>query len=197
MTYTINEEIAKKEGLELAELFAILLVKTGANIPKLFEDMLKKEILVKDLFNDFMVTQRWDDVCSTILLKAEDNIPTDEELNNLAKKMMEFFPTGKRAGTTSTYWRGNIKDVRLKLQKFFKLYGNHWSNDEILKATEKYVKSFNGDYKYMRVLKHFIWKDERKINSEGNGYVEEVSDLATLLENDSNINMGNEIGELL
>lgn len=197
MTYTINEEIAKKEGLELAELFAILLVKTGANIPKLFEDMLKKEILVKDLFNDFMVTQRWDDVCSTILLKAEDNMPTDDKLVELSKKLMELFPTGKKAGTTSTYWRGNIKDVKLKLQKFFKLYGNHWSDDEIVAATERYVKSFNGDYTYMRVLKHFIWKDERKINSEGVGYIEEVSDLATLLENSSNINSGNDIGELL
>ena len=197
MTYTINEEIAKKEGLELSELFAILLVKTGANIPKLFEDMLKKEILVKDLFNDFMVTQRWDDVCSTILLKAEDNMPSDDKLVELSKKLMELFPTGKKAGTTLTYWRENIKEVKLKLQKFFKLYGNHWSEDEIISATDRYVKSFNGDYRYMRVLKHFIWKDEKKINSEGKGYIEEVSDLATLLENDSNINMGNEIGELL
>ena len=35
----------------------------------------------------------------------------------------------------------------------------------------------------MRILKHFIWKDERKIDGEGKGYIEEVSDLATWIEN--------------
>ena len=35
----------------------------------------------------------------------------------------------------------------------------------------------------MRVLKYFIWKDERKVDSDGNGYVNEVSDLATFIEN--------------
>ena len=37
----------------------------------------------------------------------------------------------------------------------------------------------------MRVLKYFIWKDERKTNSEGVGYIDESSDLATFIENKS------------
>ena len=36
----------------------------------------------------------------------------------------------------------------------------------------------------MRILKYFIWKDERKVDSEGSGYVEEVSDLASWIENE-------------
>ena len=35
----------------------------------------------------------------------------------------------------------------------------------------------------MRILKYFIWKDEVKINSEGDRYVDEVSDLANWIEN--------------
>lgn len=35
----------------------------------------------------------------------------------------------------------------------------------------------------MRVLKYFIWKDEKKVNEDGVGYIEEHSDLATFLEN--------------
>ena len=95
---------------------------------------------------------------------------------------MEVFPKGKKEGT-SIYWKGNKKDIKLKLQKFFKLYGNAHTDDQIVTAAKQYVASFNGNYSYMRALKYFIWKDERKIDSEGNGYIEEVSDLATYIEN--------------
>ena len=50
-------------------------------------------------------------------------------------------------------------------------------------ATKKYVESFNGNYTYMRVLKYFIWKDEKRVDSDGMGYVNEISDLATYIEN--------------
>ena len=36
----------------------------------------------------------------------------------------------------------------------------------------------------MRVLKYFIWKDVRKVDSEGVGYIEETSDLASYIENE-------------
>ena len=36
----------------------------------------------------------------------------------------------------------------------------------------------------MRILKYFIWKDEVKINSDGEKYVDEVSDLASWIENE-------------
>ena len=42
---------------------------------------------------------------------------------------------------------------------------------------------FNGRYQYMRVLKYFIWKEEKKVDSEGVGHIEEVSDLAAFIEN--------------
>ena len=36
----------------------------------------------------------------------------------------------------------------------------------------------------MRILKYFIWKDEKKVNEEGKNYIEEVSDLASWIENE-------------
>ena len=36
----------------------------------------------------------------------------------------------------------------------------------------------------MKVSKYFIWKDARKIDSDGKMYVEEVSELATYIENE-------------
>ena len=183
MRIIIDDKICKEKGMELPSVLAILLVKTGVNISELFDKLVKEEVFVKDLFSSsFMVTQRWDEVCSDILLSAENNMPNEVDLDNLAESMMEIFPKGKKEGTNN-YWRGNIKDTKLKLKKFFKLYGNNYSPSQILVATKKYVETHNGNYSYMRVLKYFIWKDVRKTNSEGVGYIEEVSDLATFLEN--------------
>jgi hypothetical protein len=96
---------------------------------------------------------------------------------------MECFPEGKKEGTCQ-YWRGNIRDVTLKLQKFFKLYGNKYTDEQLISATQRYVNSFNGRYQFMRVLKYFICKNEKKVDSEGVGYIEEVSDLAAYIENE-------------
>ena len=53
MKFVIDEEICKKKGLELPQLLAVLLVKTGADISELFKDLEKNEILVKDgIFNN-------------------------------------------------------------------------------------------------------------------------------------------------
>lgn len=183
MNYIINEDICKKKGMDLPSLLAVLLVKTGVNISELFNGLVERQVLVKDMFSGgFLVTQRWDSICSDILLSADKSVPSDERLASLVDRLMEIFPKGKKEGTT-LYWRNNRKDNILRLKKFFKLYGNKYSDEQIVKAAESYVNSFNGQYAYMRTLKYFIWKDERKINSDGVGYIEEVSDLASYIEN--------------
>lgn len=185
MTYTIDEKVCNKKGLDLPSVLAVMLVKTGVNITSLFDELLKKEILVRDLFSsEFLVTQKWDDICSSVLLESDTSIPTEERLEALVVQLMDLFPKGKKPANTPIYWRGNKKDNKLRMQKFFKLYGNKYSDDQIIDATRRYVESFNGDYSYMRTLKYFIWKDSKKVNSEGNIYIEEVSDLATWIENE-------------
>lgn len=186
MNITISEEICKKNELKPEELLAILLVKTNTDIPKLFNSLIEKQILVKDIFGGYMVTQRWDDVASTILLDSDKNRQSPERIENLAVQLAEIFPKEKKAGTCH-YFRGNKKDTILRLKKFFKLYGSY-TDEQILEAARKYVASFNGNYSYMRVLKYFIWKDEVKIDGEGNRYVDEVSDLANWIENSGQAN---------
>lgn len=181
MDININEEICKKYGLDISELLAVLLIKTCNNIPKLFSNLEEREIIVRDLLQGYMVTQRWDDVVSSILLDSDVKKPSLDRLEKLANQLMEVFPKQKKLGTCH-YFRGNKKDIILRLKKFFKLYGKY-TDEQILTAAKKYVESFNGDYSYMRILKYFIWKDEVKINSEGDRYVDEVSDLANWIEN--------------
>lgn len=181
MTVSINEEICKKNGLNISELFAILLIKTCEDLPKLFKSLEDRKIVVKDMFDGYMITQRWDDVASSILLDSDKNHQSPERLENLVVKLMEQFPKEKKAGTCH-YFRGNKKDNILRLKKFFKLYGKY-TDQQIIDAAKRYVSSFNGNYSYMRVLKYFIWKDDVKTDADGNRYVDEVSDLANWIEN--------------
>lgn len=184
MIYTIDEKICKTHGLDISEVLAVLLVKSCDSIPKLFASLEDRSIVKKDVFNDLLVTQHWDDVVSTILLDSDKDHQSADRLENLALKLMEVFPKEKKAGTCH-YFRGNRKDIILRLKKFFKLYGKY-TDEQIVTAAKNYVSSFNGNYSYMRILKYFIWKDEVKTNSEGDRYVDEVSDLANWIENEGN-----------
>lgn len=190
MKFTIDEDTCKKVNLSIVETLVILLVRTGVNLEELIRKMKDKQILVEEnslMGKSLLVTQRWNDLCDSALLSADDAIPKGERLNKLAKSLMECYPEGRKEGT-SQYWRGNIRDVTLKLQKFFKLYGNKYTDEQIISATQRYVNSFNGKYQFMRVLKYFICKNEKKIDSEGVGYIEEVSDLAAYIENEGQEN---------
>ena len=183
MTITIDEEVCKNWGLTMPEVLALTLVKTGVDISVLFASLEDKKALVRDIRNKYLVTMGYDERLSSVLLDSDKDRQPQDRIELLASQMMELFPALKKAGS-SQYFRGNRKDITLRLKKFFKLYGNRFSNSQILEATKKYVESFNGNYTYMRVLKYFIWKDERRTDSEGVGYIDEVSDLASYIEND-------------
>ncbi len=183
MTITIDEEVCKNWGLTMPEVLALTLVKTGADVPALFASLEDKKALVRDIRNKYLVTMGYDERLSSVLLDSDKDRQPQDRIELLASQMMELFPALKKTGS-SQYFRGNRKDITLRLKKFFKLYGNRFSNSQILEATKKYVESFNGNYTYMRVLKYFIWKDERRVDSEGVGYIDEVSDLASYIENE-------------
>ena len=183
MTISISEDICKANGLKPEEVLAILLVKSATDIPKLFQSLEDRRIIIKDVFNGYMITQKWSEVCDTIILDSDKDAIPEDRIEKLALKLMAEFPACKKQGTCH-YFRGNRKDNTLKLKKFFKLYGSKFTDEQIVAAAKKYVSSFNGNYSYMRILKYFIWKDEKKIGEDGKGYIEETSDLASWIENE-------------
>ena len=174
MKYVIDEELVYKEGLTLPQILLLLYYKSSGekNVQETIKELTDMEAIVT--FNHHTsVTQRWSDVCDQVLLSSDKYVPTDEELFPLAEKLMATFPQGKKEGTPY-YWKCNKREVTLKLKSFYKLYGNIYTQDQILDAAERYVASFNGDYRYMRLLKYFIWKKEDGV---------ETSDLATFIDN--------------
>lgn len=182
MKYCIDENIAKKHHLSLPELLLLMLIKQGFNITKILDYAIKEEKVIQDMFGNYLVTQHWDEELQKVLLESDKDVPKDTDLNYLVGQLRELFPKGIKTGSAA--WRGNVREIKLRLQKFFKIYENIYSDEAIIEATRKYVESFNGNYTYMRILKYFILKDEIKIDEEGNRYVEQVSELANFLENE-------------
>lgn len=180
MKIQIDEKTCEKYGLNISEVFLLMAIKTSEDISETLAKLLDEEKIVNK--EGFMITQNWNDILESVLLDSEKAQPELDRVESLAIKLMEIFPKGKKDGT-SQYFKGNKKDVSLKLKKFLKIYGNY-TDEQILTAAHKYVSTFNGQYQYMRVLKYFIMKDVRKVDEEGRGYIEEVSDLASYIENE-------------
>ena len=176
MKYVIDEKVCKKHNLTLSEVLALSLIRSTKNVDKLIESLVKCEKLVKgDMFseNEYLITQRWSDELDAVLLESDTTIPSSDRIESLVSKMRELFPKGMKVGNSA--WRGNVRELKLRMQKFFKMYGNY--DDE----------AFNGDYTYMRILKYFILKSELKQHEGENGetvqQVEDVSMLANVLDN--------------
>ena len=158
MKYVIDEKVCKKHNLTLSEVLALSLIRSTKNVDKLIESLVKCEKLVKgDMFseNEYLITQRWSDELDAVLLESDTTIPSSDRIESLVSKMRELFPKGMKVGNSA--WRGNVRELKLRMQKFFKMYGNY-DDEAILEATKRYVESFNGDYTYMRILKYFILK---------------------------------------
>ena len=185
MKLLIDEEVCLKHKMTLQEFLFALAIRTGDH-KKDISNMVSREILVWDKGHP-MVTQHWSDVLDEIIADSSGKIEkSDEELIQLAQKMRELYPQGKmkdRFGrATPYYYRCNNAEVVKKLKKFFTVFGDV-PDDDILDATKRYVASFRGNYTGMRLIKYFILKDDVRPSEDGTGHVEQISDLATFLEN--------------
>ena len=184
MKITIDEKTCLKHKMTVQEVLFALAFRISKR--DTLSNMLAREILV-DVGGQMQVTQHWSDVLDEIMADSSGTIEkSDEELLKLAQQMRELYPQGKmkdRFGRpTPYYYRCNNGEVVKKLKKFFTIFGNV-SDEEILDATKRYVASFQGNYTGMRLIKYFILKDDVKPSEDGQGHVEQISDLATFLEN--------------
>ena len=106
------------------------------------------------------------------------NIPyanSELDLTELGKQIREKFPKGKMALNNPTPWRQSARDLANKLLRFHQNYGYDYTKDEILAATDLYVKQYyQPRHGNMRCSQHFIIKFPGTENM--------VSDLATYID---------------
>lgn len=175
MKITLDESQCLKHHLTIDEALILLSLR----IKDL--DSAITNLEARSIINDGKPTPQWSDILDDILASSSGDINDEQRLQNLAQQMRDLYPRGKMPGTPY-YYRCNNREVILKLKKFFQTYGNY-PDDKILEATERYVASFQGNYKYLPLIKYFIMKDKLRLGEDGQQHVSPESSLATYLEN--------------
>lgn len=192
MKITIDEKVCLKYKLKMEEVLMALTIRHVKNPLQLRENMKNREIIVNTgPNNEMMVTQHWSDILDEILADSSGACKkTTDELLTLAGRIQECFPKmaqpDKYGRPTKYFFRCNKREIMLSLKRFYEAY---WeaiediTDNDIVDATKRYVASFKGDYRMMRLSKYFIFKNDRREDEEGHLHVEQISDLMTFLEN--------------
>ena len=183
MTICLSNEGCQRNNITLAEALLLLAISNNADLDVAQKELIKKGYITanrNDLFQQigWRVTSKGASVIDSVIVDSDKNQKSEDNLTNLATKLKEIFPKGKKIGT-NYYWADGIALIVRRLKLFFKKYGNIYTDEQIVQAAEKYVQGFNGDYQYMKLLKYFILKE--KVGADGE--VEGESDLVSYIEN--------------
>ena len=183
MRWTIDSKVVEKLGLSIDEFTLLLFLARRGDIQKGISSLIDKGLVeMSDTGNNQGKPVTPLEVIEKVqgVLLDSDNLVNDrpEYFDDLANKLREVFPKGIKTGTHYN-WRGSTAEISRKLKNLVVKYGCKFTEEEAIDATKAYVASFNGDYKYMKLLKYFLLKTP--INN--NGDVEIESEFMTYLEN--------------
>lgn len=180
MKLNIDEKKCNAQELTIWETMILFAIKAG-HFEKDVGNLLKKEVLKKDK-GKFLISPDWKEKVNNLFIKCGGNVDaTKIRCAELAEKMQKAYVQGRQAGTVY-YYPCNKSEITNKLIRFFANYGDY-TDAEILNAEERYINSFDGDYRYLPLLKYFISKVKPIADEDGQVHNTEVSDLATYLEN--------------
>lgn len=180
MKLIIDSEVCESKGLTLEEFIVLYLNNKNIDISKTINSIIEKKVASKDLFNPnaVVLSSNSRKLLEEIILDSDKTVAqNNKRLENLAEKLRELYPEGKKQGT-QYYWRDSNSVIVKKLKALIKKYGDCFTDEQAINATKKYVESFNGNYQFMQLLKYFISKNIVK-----GGEVEETSQLLSYIEN--------------
>lgn len=185
MKLTVDEYILDKYNLSLNEFLVLYLSANSVNIKSCMESLIQKGLAYKDMFyeNSIVVSNNIKDTVSSIIIESDKNIiDKDQQFTDLANKLRELYPAGRKEGTTYM-WRGTTAEIAKKLKTLVVKYGYSFTEEQVIKATKEYINSFNGNYKRMRLLKYFILKSEKDADDN----VNVISELMSFIENEGQL----------
>lgn len=187
MKLVIDDKQCLKHKLSPQEVLIALAIRSSKNsVSSIINNLLNRQVLSTH-DGKLITTQHWNEVIDTILVDSAGAIDDEERLNALADKMKVCFPEGKMPGTPY-YYRCNRREIILKLKKFFSQYGNY-KDEDIIDATKRFIASFNGNYKFLPLIKYFIMKNKTVADEDGANHIVECSPLADYLENKEDDNV--------
>ena len=200
MKITIDDDALNKVGITIEEFLLWYLYMRGSNLKELEHSLFSKNLISYDnnefiligedaikethedgtllsneeraLFQESIkLSQHQKNLLSSVLVDSNGKNIRDDWFLKVAKEMRELFPQGKKPGTPY-YWRDSITTIIDRLKNLKKKYKAEFTEQEAIDATKSYVESFNGDYRYMQLLKYFIYKmDGPEIRSDFLSYI--------------------------
>lgn len=195
MKYVIDESIIEEHKYSVREYLCLLshYLKNDINEDIDFEESLwEKGDLRQDYIDGktvYYITPLGQDhlgaINSHCAFNTENTKKEIDRFTELAKAMRECFPEGRKPGTNYN-WRDSVTIISARLKSLCKKYNVTFTNEEAIQATKNYIQSFNGDYRYMQILKYFIFKNVNK----GEG-IEQSSQLLSFIENLNGETMSN------
>lgn len=182
-TVCLNKKAAQQNGITIDEALLMLVIHNKANLERAEKALIQEGLITaerNDLFQQvgWRLTNKGTEVLDSVIMDSDKEQEPQDRLIQLATRLKEIFPKGKKDGT-NYYWADGVALIVRRLKLFFKKYGNKFTDEQIVQAAEKYVQGFNGNYQYMRLLKYFIFKE--KVGA--NGEVEGDSELISYIEN--------------
>lgn len=183
MTVCLSKEGCQKNNVSMGEALLLLSIHNNADLDVAQKELIRKGYITadrNDLFQQvgWRLTNKGTEVIDSVIVDSDKKSKPDERLTQLATRLKEVFPKGKKDGT-NYYWADGVALIVRRLKLFFRKYGDTYTDEQIVKAAEKYVQGFNGNYTYMRLLKYFIFKE--KVGAAGE--VEGDSELISYIEN--------------
>ena len=162
MNISINQSILDKYGMSIEEFLVLYLCSKDFDIEEIIKSLINKGFANRNLYNKVtaVISNNTKELISSILIDSDKSvIDKDEEFNRVAEKMKEVFPDGRKPGTTY-YWKDSTAVIARKLKTLVAKFNFKFTEEQAITATREYVKSFNGDYQYMQLLKYFILKTD-------------------------------------
>lgn len=183
MTVCLSKEGCQRNNVSIGEALLLLSIHNNADLDVAQKELIRKGYITadrNDLFQQvgWRLTNKGTEVIDSVIVDSDKKSKPDERLTQLATRLKEVFPKGKKDGT-NYYWADGVALIVRRLKLFFRKYGDTYTDEQIVKAAEKYVQGFNGNYTYMRLLKYFIFKE--KVGAAGE--VEGDSELISYIEN--------------
>lgn len=183
MSIVINEKAINKNGLSIGEILVLLVISNSVDIEKSINTVLKLGYATSAGSDSLRLTNKGVEILNNTIIDSFDYTSDDSSrLENLAEKLRELYPTGRKEGT-SYMWKGTTAEIVRKLKTLETKYKFKFSDEQAIKATTAYVQSFNGNYKFMQLLKYFILKAGR----DADGNIEVKSEFMSLIQNEGNI----------
>lgn len=160
MKLQINEKLLRDNNITQDEFFLLYLIAKEVNISELFEALVEKGLVKKDLFNKYnaVMTNNMKILVNSILINSHPKVENNDKwYMQLAEAMQNAYPGGRKSGTTYS-WRGSTKIIADRLKKVAIKFDTEFTEKEVVEVTEHFVKGFD-DYTYMPLLQYFIYKE--------------------------------------